>query len=47
VEISGELAQASEFLRHLIVSGVQVVRLTRPPAVLEQRYREVFGDKPR
>jgi ABC-2 type transport system ATP-binding protein len=47
VEIGGEAAQASEFLRHMVISGVQVVRFDRPPATLEQRYREVFGDKPR
>jgi len=47
VEISGEAAQAAEFLRHLVISGVQVVRFDRPPATLEQRYREVFGEKPR
>ena len=47
VEISGEAAQASEFLRHLVISGVQLVRFDRPPATLEQRYREVFGEKPR
>jgi acetolactate synthase small subunit len=47
VEISGEAAQASEFLRHLVISGVQVVRFDRPPATLEQRYREVFGEKRR
>src|SRR5580704_16210751 len=45
VEISGEPAQAAEFLRHLVTSGVQVVRFDRPPATLEQRYREVFGEK--
>lgn len=47
VEISGEPAQASEFLRQLVISGVQVVRFDRPPATLEQRYREVFGEKQR
>ena len=47
VEISGEPAQAAEFLRHLVTGGVQVVRFDRPPATLEQRYREVFGEKPR
>jgi ABC-2 type transport system ATP-binding protein len=47
VEISGEAARASEFLRHLVISGVEVVRFDRPPATLEQRYREVFGEKPR
>jgi ABC-2 type transport system ATP-binding protein len=47
VEISGEAAQAAEFLRHLVTSGVQVVRFDRPAATLEQRYRDVFGEKPR
>ena len=47
VEISGEAVRAAEFLRHLVISGVQVVRFDRPPATLEQRYREVFGAKPR
>jgi ABC-2 type transport system ATP-binding protein len=47
VEISGDAAQAPEFLRHLVVSGIQVVRFDRPPATLEQRYREAFGEKPR
>jgi ABC-2 type transport system ATP-binding protein len=47
VEISGDAAQAPEFLRHLVVSGIQVVRFDRPPATLEQRYRETFGEKPR
>jgi ABC-2 type transport system ATP-binding protein len=47
VEISGATAQASEFLRHLVMNGVQVVRFDRLPATLEHRYREVFGDKPR
>jgi ABC-2 type transport system ATP-binding protein len=47
VEISSEAAQAAEFLRHLVTSGVQVVRFDRPAATLEQRYRDVFGEKPR
>jgi hypothetical protein len=47
VEISGDAARAAELLRHLVVGGVQVVRFDRPPATLEQRYREAFGEKPR
>jgi ABC-2 type transport system ATP-binding protein len=47
VEISGDASQAPEFLRHLVISGVQVVRFDRPSATLEQRYREAFGEKPR
>jgi hypothetical protein len=47
VEISGEAVQAAEFLRQLVISGVQVVRFDRPPAALELRYREVLGEKPR
>jgi ABC-2 type transport system ATP-binding protein len=46
VEISGDVAQMPEFLRHLVISGVQVVRFDRPPGSLEQRYREAFGEKP-
>jgi hypothetical protein len=30
-----------------VTSGVQVVRFDRPAATLEQRYRDVFGEKPR
>jgi ABC-2 type transport system ATP-binding protein len=47
VEISGDAARAAEFLRQLVVGGVHVVRFDRPPATLEQRYREAFGEKPR
>jgi ABC-2 type transport system ATP-binding protein len=39
--------QAAEFLRHLVASGVPVVKFDRPPATLEQRYRSVFGGQPR
>ncbi len=45
VEISGDAAEAPEFLRHLVVNGIQVVRFDRPPGSLEQRYREAFGEK--
>ncbi|MFZ3216752.1 MAG: ABC transporter ATP-binding protein [Candidatus Acidiferrales bacterium] len=45
VEIAGGASQTPEFLRHLILGGVQVVRFARPPATLEQRYRDVFGEK--
>jgi ABC-2 type transport system ATP-binding protein len=47
VEISGDAARAAEFLRQLVVGGIAVVRFDRPPATLEQRYREAFGEKPR
>jgi ABC-2 type transport system ATP-binding protein len=47
VEISGDAARAAEFLRQLVTGGTQVVRFDRPPATLEQRYREAFGEKPR
>jgi len=47
VEISGDAARAAEFLRQLVTGGIQVVRFDRPPATLEQRYREAFGEKPR
>jgi len=47
VEISGDAARAPEFLRQLVLGGIQVVRFDRPPATLEQRYREAFGEKPR
>lgn len=45
VEIPADPRQAAEFLRHLVVGGVQVVKFDRPPATLEQRYRDVFGEK--
>lgn len=47
VQIPGDPAQAAEFLRHLVSSGVQVIKFDRPPATLEQRYRAVFGGQPR
>jgi ABC-2 type transport system ATP-binding protein len=47
VEISGDASQAPDFLRQLVMGGIQVVRFDRPPATLEQRYREAFGEKPR
>jgi ABC-2 type transport system ATP-binding protein len=47
VEISGDAAHAAECLRQLVLGGVQVARFDRPPAFLEQRYREAFGEKPR
>jgi ABC-2 type transport system ATP-binding protein len=43
VQIPGDATQAAEFLRHLVSSGVQVIKFDRPPATLEQRYRGVFG----
>jgi ABC-2 type transport system ATP-binding protein len=45
VEISGDAARAAEFLRQLVEGGIPVVRFDRPPATLEQRYREAFGEK--
>jgi ABC-2 type transport system ATP-binding protein len=47
VEISGGPAEASGFLRHLVLAGVQVLKFDHPAGTLEQRYRQVFGDKPR
>ena len=47
VRIPSDPAQAAEFLRHLVANGVPVVKFDRPPATLEQRYRSVFGGKPR
>lgn len=47
VEISGDELQAAEFLRHLITGGIQVVRFDHPSGSLEERYRDVFGGKPR
>jgi hypothetical protein len=47
VQISGDAARAPEFLRQLVLGGIQVVRFDRPPAILEQRYREAFGERPR
>jgi ABC-2 type transport system ATP-binding protein len=47
VQISGDPAQAAEFLRHLVSSGTAVIKFDRPPATLEQRYRSVFGGQPR
>ncbi len=47
VQIPGDATQAAEFLRHLVSSGVQVIKFDRPPATLEQRYRAVFGGQRR
>jgi ABC-2 type transport system ATP-binding protein len=46
VEIAGGPAEASRVLRHLVMAGIEVTRFDRYAAILEDRYRQAFGEKP-
>jgi ABC-2 type transport system ATP-binding protein len=45
LEISGEGGEASQLLKHLVTSGIEVVGFNRHAATLEDQYRKVFGGK--
>jgi ABC-2 type transport system ATP-binding protein len=47
VQIVGGAAEVSGFLRQLILAGVQVLKFDHPAGTLEQRYRQIFGERPR
>jgi ABC-2 type transport system ATP-binding protein len=46
LEITGEGAEASRLLKHLMMEEIEVVGFNRHLATLEDQYRQIFGGKP-